>query len=351
MSEKPIIFSGESVRAILDGRKTMTRRVMKVQPSAEFSPSLCQTYEPMAYDKNGEGYPGAPIFGCYDLNGQNEGYKCPGAIGDRWVRESFYAYGKYRFTGKKTPKGKPEVEFWDCTLGANGSYRYAADETLPKPDSRYEFGWHCRPSIFMPRIASRITLEITDIKVERLQDISEEDAKAEGFDLETCAGFFRQAAGKVCLSDDCYWLEHEETGEEDDGDTGYYCRPCAEAQLKKLGDKWFLRYSNCPEADGPAYCGCGTPLLMSLTKYGIERELLMETFNEGPTGSDPPRYPVKGMDASIAEMIADGYGDLQEQHHGRLAQIGFATAWNLMNGKKFPWVSNPWAWCISFKKI
>lgn len=101
-----------------------------------------------------------------------------------WVRETFYAYGKYRYTGNLTATGKREIDFWDCTPDANGTYLYAANDTLPTPNSKFEFAWHKRPSIFMPRWASRITLEITEVRVERLQEISISDVEAEGIARE-----------------------------------------------------------------------------------------------------------------------------------------------------------------------
>ena len=121
MKEHPILFSGDMVRALLDGRKTQTRRVVKI-----------------------------PIGKCsYGVSGDH-----------LWVRETWDAV---EWEGEDEPK-----------------IYYRAD---PAPDS-YEWsraaGDKWRPSTHMPRWASRITLEITDIRVERVQDISEADAQAEG---------------------------------------------------------------------------------------------------------------------------------------------------------------------------
>lgn len=137
--ERPILFRGEMVRAILDGTKTQTRRVVK---------------DPWVYD--GETGVGAGW----------EPPACPyGTVGDRlWVRETFAPMGDMRPSGMWTdPK-------W---IGRN--FFYAADNDRPT-----WAGSKWKPSIFMPREACRIVLEITDGRVELLNDISEEDAIAEG---------------------------------------------------------------------------------------------------------------------------------------------------------------------------
>jgi len=137
MTERPIIFNGAMVRAILDGTKTQTRRVVKP----------CK-------DKN----MGISLTAC-ELAGEiNQGdftNSFYGQVGDRlWVRETFQR------------------------AGGNTGYWYAATDS--KADDGNSPVSHWKPSIHMPREASRITLEITGVRVERLQDISEEDAKAEG---------------------------------------------------------------------------------------------------------------------------------------------------------------------------
>jgi hypothetical protein len=206
-----------------------------------------------------------------------------------------------------------------------------------------ECGWAYRHGWFMPKAHSRITLEITDVRVQRLQEISEEDAKAEGFDEETCEAVLLKAAGKSD-PDEAYYVTDDS---EDDVTEGYLCYDCAEAQQKEHGDGARINAATCPESDGPAYCDkCYRPLYLSLTTYGIESELLLGCTEP----DDIKRLPVKGMDAAIAAMIAGGIGDLQDEHKGRLAQIGFATLWNSINAKKYPWDSNPWVWAITFKR-
>lgn len=155
MKERGMIFNGEMVRALLDGRKTQTRRIMKAQPSEDFTPMnmaleadyKARWYTPGIVDKDGYLQPaGKEVFG---VANENEGYSCPfGAVGDRiWVRETWNKYG--------------------------GLLTYRADHDWID-DMRKETVCTAKwvPSIHMPRWASRILLEITDVRVERLQSIT-----------------------------------------------------------------------------------------------------------------------------------------------------------------------------------
>ena len=153
--ERPIIFSGPMVRAILSGNKTQTRRVVKKK----------------LY------FPTDPGIGYAVEKGR---IKCPyGVPGDRlWVRETCV-----RFTGITFEGGPWPVCGWKGPKHNQNPYQ----ALLPKAGNENHIeklnnaaACVTVPSIFMPRWASRITLEIEDIRVERLQDISEEDAKAEG---------------------------------------------------------------------------------------------------------------------------------------------------------------------------
>lgn len=152
MKERPILFSGPMVRAILEGRKTQTRRLVKPQPSYVID-FQCRTYQPALVDRHGEMYPGPEVFGFYN---EEHGWKCPyGAPGDRlWVRET-----------------------WAPMLG--GGIVYAADYSPERLKEKDGHGFW-KPSIFCRREASRLTLEIVSVRVERLQDITEADAIAEG---------------------------------------------------------------------------------------------------------------------------------------------------------------------------
>ena len=153
MKERPIIFSAPMVRAILSGAKTQTRRVMKVRCH-----SICE-------DGDGKLWPWSEDA---EL-AEDFWHPCPfGKPGDRlWVRETWQAIGGNERARRILAEPDP----------SRGWIEYAA--TVPKghePPPRW------RPSIHMPRWASRITLEITDVRVERLQDICEADAMAEGME-------------------------------------------------------------------------------------------------------------------------------------------------------------------------
>ncbi len=150
MKEKPIIFNSEMIRAILDDRKTQTRRIVKPQPSKENHISWGISERPFWYEMHRS-------FVVQEI-------KCPyGKLGDRlWVRESFgYDAVIVKGAGNKNIKYKVSASGFELE----------------------NYKW--KPSIHMPRWASRITLEITDIRVERLREISLDDINSEGVKINT----------------------------------------------------------------------------------------------------------------------------------------------------------------------
>lgn len=179
VKERPILFSGPMVRAILEGRKTQTRRVIKPQPESRPGIACARLLFKCRDGKT-------PLV---DTAAEEAGFMCPyGQSGDRlWVRET-WAVG-----------ARP-----DPFEGCRDGIEYRADEIglddldelplySPEPPDGFEWdsvpsGW--RPSIFMPRWASRIDLEITDVRVERLQEISPGDAFDEGFKGDVDGGAF-----------------------------------------------------------------------------------------------------------------------------------------------------------------
>lgn len=182
MTDRPTIFSAEMVRAILEGRKTQDRRVIRYRgnPPEFCGPEGCQA-DPCCWGWEDSEY-GDWITIAPDQDSRLSYLELNATIqtGDRlWVREAwsgeYWLYGvkpSHRF-GVVNPDRLaslvPETWYW-----ADGSPSYGDWE---RP----------RPSIHMPRWASRITLIVKDVRVERVQDISESDAAVEGATATTCA--------------------------------------------------------------------------------------------------------------------------------------------------------------------
>ena len=168
MKERPILFSAPMIQAILDGRKNMTRRVVKKiypekEPSRHFSPGPCPHGQP----------------------------------GDRlWVREA-WRVGSWREDDGQIAvdyKAGPICRTKWLTVPDPDKFNDLWEGSTQEAEAAYgikeRYKWkpgespcRWRPSLFMPRWASRITLEITAVRVERVQDISADDAWAEGFGI------------------------------------------------------------------------------------------------------------------------------------------------------------------------
>ncbi|WP_335898733.1 hypothetical protein [Klebsiella variicola] len=179
MNERGMIFNGEMVRAILDGRKTQTRRIMAPQPADDIERCIFPNPEVIGWKSSRR-----------HKHGSTTAHFCHyGKPGDRiWVRETWgvvsHAFSDDGLMIDWVPD-RPATAIHEMPFG-NGYYSgyaiYAADGDFTwGDDDGYEDGRSCwKPSIHMPRAASRILLEITDVRVERLNAISEEDARAEG---------------------------------------------------------------------------------------------------------------------------------------------------------------------------
>lgn len=234
--ERPILFSAPMVRAILDGHKRQTRRIVKPQPAAR--PFQIEG------ERSGDWFTGNRSYP--DRGPMMDGrWRCPyGAPGDRlWVRETW--------ASPEVDKTKPGRVAYDadgvcgCWIGTGEDRHFVCHgrvlqasgfhSCFPKEgattrglgdysDKRsgeyptYRHGW--RPSIHMPRWASRITLEITGVRVERLQDISEADSDAEGADTPAVANII----GACWSKRDCFGkLWH--TIHSSDGPNGWSSNP------------------------------------------------------------------------------------------------------------------------------
>lgn len=182
--ERPILFSRAMVLAILANRKFMTRRAIKapqipvLNPSPEF-PEHAWSAEAQRHPRYGFNVYGTTAAECAESLACS-GCSPYGSVGHRlWVKETFFAFGRWekRFNQKK---GRDEWHFVDMTLESFQKYQYEEpDNYTPGPRSSTPAWWR-RPSIFMPRVACRIVLQLTKLHVERLQAISEAHAAAEG---------------------------------------------------------------------------------------------------------------------------------------------------------------------------
>lgn len=189
MKQKPILFSTPMVKAILEGRKTMTRRIVKPQiidcsNKHKGYTTASWKEEPISLKckaNSNEWYCSLCGNGI-GSNGKSM-YKCKYQIGDiLWVRETFgynhaVEFGKSPFVYKADTNSQTSLT----------KEKYYANGELKQVESY----WH--PSIHMPKEAARIWLEVTNVRVERLQDISDKDAVAEGIEANSRFG------EKVCM--------------------------------------------------------------------------------------------------------------------------------------------------------
>lgn len=165
MTERPILFSGEMVRALLAGTKTQTRRV--VRPRHDWRMDEREDGTPWPYFRDYVYEEPEPVE-----------VPCPyGAPGDMlWVKERWQWASAYWASIYRDP-GATDAERAECQAGAG----YYATHRNPECDGPWT------SPLYMPRLLSRITLRVTSVRVERVQDISEEDARAEGV-VRACFG-------------------------------------------------------------------------------------------------------------------------------------------------------------------
>lgn len=217
MKERPILFSGAMVRALLSGSKTQTRRVAKSLPEGTV------TVEPASPGWNAMG-----LAVCLESS-----VRCPyGEPGDRlWVRETWAYNGQAsRNTGPKDKRREGYVTYAADNAKVthyfgDGPMLLCPEQHLPaQREDEDEFDWlarkdeyltkyfrRMRPSIHMPRWASRITLEVTGVRVERLNEITDADAKAEGiqrvhgFDVPAAMGSLPEGTWSYPNNENRWW--------------------------------------------------------------------------------------------------------------------------------------------------
>jgi hypothetical protein len=171
-------------RAILLGKKTVTRRIVKFPLRGLITTDPSALGSSMPDGTQAETSDSQPVtLGLGEMMPDGVENLCPyGPVGSRlWIKEAYYAFGQWQLR-INDDTGHREWHFLDLTTQSGQQYQFRAPSgyvktarTDPSP------GWWLRPSLFMPRRASRIALEITDVRIERLRDITEDQALAEGF--------------------------------------------------------------------------------------------------------------------------------------------------------------------------
>lgn len=174
MTDRPIIFNGAMVRALLTGTKTQTRRIVKITAVMGNKVAIESPDEKLIELEDGEFRRG--ICHYESTSALSGPYRLPYAVGDRlWVRENIL-----QTLGGYTDQSGEYISQW-----SRERVEYCADDPPPKKrhlhPNRYNSPYMAsRPSIHMPRLASRLTLTVTDVRVQRLQEISRGDAMDEG---------------------------------------------------------------------------------------------------------------------------------------------------------------------------
>lgn len=189
VKERPIIFSGDSVRAIIDGRKTQTRRPIKDVPRDAHT--FCRVSDGWVIWCGGRSCGDQAEYDRFTAESYPEGggIRCPyGQPGNRlWVRETWqFVDGNARHRNTAFVEGIPSARLGPAapwkgvqdTRPITWRAMYRADGPAPEHKLYGNFPWNS--PVYMPRWASRLLLEVTDVRVQRLQEISEQDAQAEG---------------------------------------------------------------------------------------------------------------------------------------------------------------------------
>jgi hypothetical protein len=314
MSEKPVIFSTPMVRALLNTKpgtwpaepidlgkpyKWMTRRVIKprYKPGEAGFELSRQSLNISIVDEEGMTVrEDGPAF-------------WPGDI--LWVRETF-------------------------TKTKGGDYIYRADPMFDGMD-KGDFSWPWTSPLFLPCKAARILLEVKNVRIERVQDITEEDAKAEGAGIEWLKKWIPD--NYVEPDENAHWINGYD-------ESFSYCEKCGEKKARRLkkgnpGKDFRLDGGwDWQENDVPTYCeSCGKPLTFTPTHFCVEQEY-EEWKNSGLVKSD----------AFLLSQIIDDEG-LREDFP-EMDRIGFRTLWDGINaGRGYPWDKNPCVWVYEFMRV
>lgn len=333
-----IDFCGPMIRAIQSGMKTQTRRVVKdVEPDDELR---------VEHDQNNS--PFVVHIRHHQILGE---ITCPYANqrGDElWVREEHYRFGHWEpVPGVKTRTGRQKWQFVAHTdrvlFDAPDGVRSRNTGPLAiKP------GWYKRLARFMPRWASRITLEVTGLRIERLNDISEADAIAEGCDVDLLASLIAPLANRAVVEPH-YWLRN---------DAGRsFCRKCGEKKVRQINKDCREKNENLDggwdtEEDGPAFCDtCGVMLDCTYTDHAVRDEI--DHFSEYGITSPADAHSLEtALHVHGNPRLTKSCGTFHYRPEltGTVAKICFRHLWESINGPD-SWDANPWVWVVEFKQV
>jgi hypothetical protein len=313
---KPLLMCGAMVRARLAGRKTATRRVMVPQPVYHKCPVCTRIPDGEWLWTPRKNMAPIPL--------------------ERWAQHARLQPGDLCYVRER--QRVIEVHYDVKYAVKNIRVRYEADGSesdwieYPERCKWYPKVGHCLPYGGIHETA-RLFVPISDTRAERLQDISEEDAIAEGMNVELLAELIEPLAARAKPKAP-YWRR--------DGGDDVACYSCA--KKKKWGaDNLDGGWTN--EEDGAHWCECGKLLDFTLTDYGVETEFA--GFEEaGPPMTPDEAYVlcrVLGTDGN--PLLTESCGDFHymPEMKGRVARLCFRALWDGLNGKRgYPWASNPW---------
>lgn len=347
MKTRPILYTSEMVLAILADRKTKTRRVMKPQPQ----PFACAApgefwYIPFA------GWPDGRM-------GRGEmptllRPHCPyGVPGDRlWVQEGYQLSGFTPDELRVAVRGDEGLPITCHYLADNTTRPVNLTPAEARKLARRVDPYRPQPGRFMYRSCARILLEIEGVGVERVQDIGEMEAQAEGCDVRLLAKLIKPLEARAKIKP-LHWIRNA-------GDEGYLCRACAQKRIRELrreepDEEFELDGGWMIECDGEAFCEtCGEVLECTYTDYGVEEDLagLERSGINNPTDAYCAANVINlGGNPLLTEKCGDWH--YRPEWTGRIARLCFRTLWDRINGQRegCSWDANPYVWVVGFRRV
>jgi hypothetical protein len=339
VKERPILFSGPMVRAIREGRKTQTRRVvMPLPPRGASDPSRMTT--------------GRWLFSTF-----GQGWRCPyGEAGDRlWVREDHYRYGHWEeVPGVRTKKGRQKWRFVADTQKVLFEPPEGVEVRLGRhhkdPGTR---AWHKRLGRFMPRAFMRTLLEVVKIRLERVWEVTDADILREGVTDDLMLDLLLPAASK-CKTEPEHWVHGHYEAES-------FCLECCEKKveallMKKPGADYCVDGGWGIEGDSIPFCEtCNALLENSLTDYGSLEEL--GYFHRDGCSLKSP-LGCYSLSKAIEAQLWVPYLEHKVEHERQkrisnaefLHRVCWRVLWESINGPG-SWEDNPWVWVVEFRRV